>query len=479
MKVLAGIGAALVVVLGLLLWSFSGRILAVEVAPVERRSLTRALDEDGLVRSWVEVPLSLPVQGRIARVHVQRGDRVRPGQLLLELESDDPRAAVEQLRAQEKAAVAALDQARQRLQVAERRTLAELRAAEAGLGLSQAQREKLELGPRTEQRRVLSALLQRAEARYEEARRDLARRQVLYEGGAVSRVDLEGFESQLRTAEQQLREARARWDEALKGPLASERRAARAEVQRAAAGVEGSRAARGEVEVSRAALGEMEARLDSVRAQLRQSEARLRQMKLFAPETGVVEWETCEVGQVVNPGQVVLRLSDPQRLYVELLLDEGDRAQARQGASVKVTSDAYPEETFAGVLEAIEAQAFLKREVRNSPTQDEDRVFRARVRLDSKQAVNKLFAGMSVFAQIILDERPSVLSVPRQACINREGQWVVFRVRGDRLERCTLELGQKGTAQVEVLKGLSEGDRVVLNPGTLKEGARIRVTQAP
>ena len=74
---------------------------------------------------------------------------------------------------------------------------------------------------------------------------------------------------------------------------------------------------------------------------------------------------------------------------------------------------------------------------------------------------------------------PSVLSVPRQACINREGQWIVFRLRGDRLERCRLELGEKGTAQVEVLKGLSEGDRVVLNPGTLKEGARVRVTQAP
>lgn len=109
---------------------------------------------------------------------------------------------------------------------------------------------------------------------------------------------------------------------------------------------------------------------------------------------------------------------------MELLLDEGNRAQARLGAPVLVTSDAYPGETFAGKLQAIEAQAFLKRQLRNNPTQDEDRVFRARVKLDG--GVDKLFPGMSVFAQVVLAERGQVLTIPRQACINREGQWVVF-----------------------------------------------------
>ena len=458
---------------GALTWLLWPAAQAVEVATVHRSALTQALDEDGLVKSWVEVSVAPQVQGRLTRIDRARGESVKKGQLLATLDQGEQQTALEQLLAQERASAQAVEQARQQLRLTQQRVEADVGVAQAGVVLAQAQREKLEVGARSEQRAALRAVYERARLRLQEGRRDLQRRQTLFEQGAVSRADLENFQSAYNTALYAFRESESRWNEARRGPVAEERKLARAEVDRSAASLRSSEVQRLQAEVAAASLGEARERLEVVRAQVRQAQVRLEQTRLYAPAAGVVEWENLEPGEVVNPGQTVLRICDPQKIYVELLLDEGDRAQARLGSAVLVTCDAYPGETFAGKLTAIESQAFLKRELRNSPTQDEDRVFRSRVRLD--QGVGKLFPGMSVFAQVVLAERGQLLTIPRQACINREGQWVVFREQGGVARRCVIEVGQKDNQQVEVLKGLVEGDRVLLNPGSMADGSRVRV----
>jgi RND family efflux transporter MFP subunit len=460
---------------GLLASVFRGKTHEVQLAAVERRPLVQALDEDGIVRSDVEILLAPQIGGRLARILVARGQRVRAGQLLAELELDEPLAAVEQLQAQERAAVHALQQARNQLQLTRERSAAELQVAAAGVVLSRAQKGKVEAGVRPEQVQALESAVQRARLRAAETERDLARRRDLYNNGAVSRADFESYESASKTAALQLREASARLTEARRGAVTQDREVAQAEVQRAEAGYQSAAASGLQVDVSAQTVGEAESRLQAVRAQVRQAQVKLEQGRIRAPRPGVVEWEELEPGEMVNPGQTVLRLVEPSRVYVELLLDEGDRAQSKPGAEVSVTSDAYPGQSFQGKLEAIESQAFLKRQLRNSPTQDEDRVFRARVRVEN--ARDKLFPGMSVFAQVILARRDAVLVVPRQACINREAQWIVYRFNNGRAERRVIETGQKDSAQVEVVKGLQEGDRVVLNPGAVADGALLREQQ--
>ena len=460
-------------VAGLLTWLLWPKAKEVEVARVERKSLTQALDEDGLVRSWVEVAVASQVQGRLARIHLARGERVKGGQLLAELDSGEQQAALDQLLAQERAALQALEQARSQLGLTRQRVVAEVGVAQAGVRLAEAQREKVLVGPRAEQKAAVRAIFERARLRVLDSERDYKRRQVLFEQGAVSRADLENFQSNLHTSLYALREAESRWNEVQRGAIVQDRQVASAEVDRSAASLRASQAQQLQAEVAAASAAEAEERLAAVRAQVRQARVRLDQTRLLAPASGTLEWEDIEAGEVVNPGQTVLRICDPKKIYVELLLDEGDRAQARLGAPVLVTSDAYPGETFAGKLQAIEAQAFLKRQLRNNPTQDEDRVFRARVKLDG--GVDKLFPGMSVFAQVVLAERGQVLTIPRQACINREGQWVVFVEQSGSARRRVIEVGQKDNLQIEVVKGLAEGDRVLLNPGSLVDGARVRV----
>jgi len=450
---------------------FQGKPQRAELTSATRRSLTQALDEDGLVRSHLEVDLSPTFSGRLLRIAVQPGQKVRKGQVLAEFEPFEQQAALEQARAQEKAAANAVAQAREQWLLTQQRVEAEVDVAQAGVTTSQARLSQVEAGVRAEQKAALQAAYDGAKVRAQESRRDFERRKVLFERGAVSRVDLETFESNMKAADYALRQAQARLEEARRGAVAEDRQVAQAEIERSQASLRASQAQARQAEVAQAALAEAEARLDSARAQVRQGEARLNLSQLLAPADGVVETEAFEAGEVVNPGQVVLRVTDPQKIYVELLLDEGDRAQAKVGAEVRVVSDAYPDQPFQGILESIETQAFLKRLVRNSPTQDEDRVFRARVRL--KEGVGKLFPGMSVYAQVVLGRRQEALTIPRQACINREGQWIVYRVQAGKARRRVIEVGEKDSSYIEVLKGLSDGDKVVMNPGALSDGERV------
>ncbi|MFN8607752.1 MAG: efflux RND transporter periplasmic adaptor subunit [Vulcanimicrobiota bacterium] len=461
--------------LGLVLaWWMWPRARSVELITVERGRLARVLDEDGVVRSWVDVSVASQVQGRLQRLAVSRGEKVRPGQLLAELDATEQRAGLEQLLSQERAAARGLEQSLAQLELTRRRTEAELEVARTGLEAARVQQSKLEAGPRAEQRAAVKAVYDRAFQRLQEARRDLKRRQYLFDEGATSRTDLENFQAAQRSADSAWREAEARWQEVQRGPVSQDRSLARVEVTRSQATLRASSAGLGQTEVARAAAAEAGERLEAVRAQVRQARARLDQLQLRSPVAGVVEFEQLEVGELVNPGQVILRISDPARIYVELLLDEGDRAQARPGATVQVTSDAYPGKVFEGSLKAIESQAFLKRELRNSPTQDEDRVFRARVAFAHGVGLSQLFPGMSVFAQVVLAERNSVLTIPRGACINREGLWVVFKAENGRARRQVVEIGQKDNSQIEITSGLTQGDRILANPGAASDGMAIR-----
>ena len=473
MKWLGGIAVLVVLALVGLLVALGSRVKPVEVAQAKVQSLSRSLDEDGLVRSQIEVNLACQAGGRLAQIYVKNGQRVSQGQLLAELENGEQKAALEQLQAQERGSLAALQAARQQVQLQTGRSRAELQVAQAGVQLARAQANQLLTSPRQEQREVLLAAERRAHIRWKEAERDFRRRQELFREGAVSRSDLESYESAQRNALYSWQEVRARWQEGQRGPIPSERRAALAEVDRSRANLQLSSAQQGQIEISAWQAQEAGEHYQSLRSQVEQAQEKLRQTRIYSPRAGVVEWDEIQPGEVVTPGQLVLRLIDPKQIYIELLLDEADRAQARLKTPVKITCDAHPGKEFAGQLDFIESQAFLKREVRNSPTQDEDRVFRSRVSL-TPEALGQLYPGMSVFAQVILEERTSVLTVPRSACVNREGEWVIYREIGGRAQRRVVEIGQRDNVSVEVLKGLQEGDWVVLNPGTLADGARLR-----
>ncbi|MGI9218848.1 MAG: efflux RND transporter periplasmic adaptor subunit [Hydrogenophaga sp.] len=204
-------------------------------------------------------------------------------------------------------------------------------------------------------------------------------------------------------------------------------------------------------------------RLRAERAALAQQRGNL---KLVAPAAAVVTARDAEAGTTVVAGQAVLRLVDPASLWVKLRVDQGRSAGLAPGLVARIALRSRPGEVFDGRVVRVEALA--------------DAVTEERLAM---VAFDALPAGVSVgeMAEVTLALPPTAehLLLPNAAVQQQEGQTGVWRLLDGTLAFAPVTLGVQGLdGTVQVLKGLNEGDTVVLySQGALKPDARISVVE--
>jgi HlyD family secretion protein len=251
------------------------------------------------------------LDGKLATVTAEEGDRVRRGEVLATLDNGDfaARAA----------------------------------SARAAVAEQEAALERLRNGARPEQVREAAALLAEAESRRELAREELERRRPLVERGAVSRSEFAQTERDLETAAARVAAARER--------LALVERETRAEDLRRA-----------------------EAALAGARARVEEAQALLEKTLLRAPADGAVLRRYRKPGELVssNGNTPVYLLGDTRRLRVRMDVDETDVARLAVGQSAYVTAAAYGARRFPGKVVRI-GQALGRKNVRtDEPTERVD-----------------------------------------------------------------------------------------------------------
>jgi RND family efflux transporter MFP subunit len=127
-----------------------------------------------------------------------------------------------------------------------------------------------------------------------------------------------------------------------------------------------------------------------------------------------------------------------------------------------VTVDAYPQDTFTGVVDAL------------APSVDpRDRTVRARATVADPQL--KLKAGMFAQAAVATGTHEGVLVVPVEAAVTQGDSSFVWVVVDGRAKRQTVKLGLRDMQQAEVLEGLYDGAEVILSPPPLAEGELVLV----
>lgn len=209
-------------------------------------------------------------------------------------------------------------------------------AAEAQLAAARALLSEMERGARPEEVAQARSAAEAARRRMEEATRALERTRVLHDGGAVSREALDQAETAHAVAVAQYDQAR----EAL------------AMVER------GPRPER--VEAQRAAVRQAEAAVAQVAA-LRE------QATIVAPFTGVVTVRHREPGEVVAPGAPVVTMLDPDERWVRIYVREDVVGRVRVGQPARITSDAYRDRSYEGVVVHIASEAeFTPRNVQTA-----------------------------------------------------------------------------------------------------------------
>ncbi len=314
---------------------------------------------------------------------------------------------------------AAYAQARARLSlVREGPRVEQIRQLRAAYDQAQARLSLVREGPRTEVLRQLQAGVSQAEAAATDAETELRRAQGLYAQGAVAaqmvdraRTQRDVARAQVEAARQRLAEgeagarpqeiqeaeaaveaARQRLSEAEAGARPQEIREAemQAEIarQKLAEAEAGARPeevreaeamvaqARAQVDAARAALdlalsGPRPETIAAARARVAQARGGRRtavstesQTRIVSPVDGRVTLRSVELGELVTPGQPMLRLAELRSVWLRVYVPEPEVGRLKLGQPAEVSVDSYPNRRFAGrVVEIAQEPEFTPRNV--------------------------------------------------------------------------------------------------------------------
>ncbi|HVH87280.1 MAG TPA: efflux RND transporter periplasmic adaptor subunit, partial [Terriglobales bacterium] len=287
-------------------------------------------------------------------------------------------------------------------------------------------------------------------------------------------------------------------------------------------------------DVASATLKESEAKLAQMRAQKASSSGRVTQANAMlhkltdilgkteyvAPFDGIVtnlpvrEGETVVVGIQNAPGSTLMTLADMSVPTAEIRVDETDIVNVKLGETADVTVDALPEQVFKGRVTEIGDQALVRSSgVATSQTTagtQEAKDFKVVITIDNPPV--NLRPGFSTTAKITTASKSNVVAIPIQALTVRtqgeldaqraalkkggkaqsaqpaapdakskkevQGVFVVDKAT-KKVDFKPVETGIQGATDVEVNKGLYEGQEIVTGSykilRTLKIGAKVKI----
>jgi HlyD family secretion protein len=310
-----------------------------------------------------EVIVGSEIQGRLQRLLVAQGDAVRSNQLLALIQPQEWKADVAYYANSEQQSAAQVAQAEADLKWQEAQTSNQIRQAEANLAAAQAQ-------------------VAEAEADLDIARLNFQREGDLHKQGVESGQAYD----QARTAHN-----------AAEAHLESQRKQAQA----AQAALALSQATAELITARRAVLEGNVHQQAAMAAQKEKAKVRLDYTEIRAPSDGVVDVRAALEGEVVNPGQAIVTLINPDNLWVRSDIEETyiDRIHLGDKLAVRLPSGAAREGTV--FYRGIDADYATQRDV--SRTKRDIKTFEIRLRCDNRD--RSLAVGMTAYVPLPLTQR--------------------------------------------------------------------------
>lgn len=175
------------------------------------------------------------------------------------------------------------------------------------------------------------------------------------------------------------------------------------------------------------------------------------QANVHAPFAGTVYLIPVSKTEYVQQGSLLLAMADLSKMQVRAYFDEPEIGKLQVNQPVTIKWDARPDKTWHGHIARIPS-TIITYTTRN--------VGEVLVSIDD--ADNDLLPSTNVRVTALVANQPNALNVPREALHTENGQAYVYRVKGDKLERTNVSVGNLNLTQVEILSGLKEGDVVAL-----------------
>jgi HlyD family secretion protein len=442
-KVAIGAGTVVVLtaVVAFAMYQSRKNVVVVQTGRAQMGDLAAVVSGSGEIKPKTYVNVSANAFGKITKLFVREGDRVKKGQLLAQLENVQSSADVAAMRATLEAS----------------RT--DVTAASAAI-------------------KTAAADLVRAQADEEKAKLDYDRAQGLFTAELIAKSEYDMRKNAYDTARAGVAQAEAR-------------------------------------------LAQSRAQKESAAGRITQSQANLRRVSdvlqktyYYAPYDGLVtnlpvrEGETVVIGIQNSPGSTLMTIANMSVITAEVKVDETDIVNIKIGQPAQVTIDAIPNQNFAGKVTEIGNNAVVRSTGVSTSQQtiatEEAKDFKVVVTLD--QPPDNLRPGLSTTARITTATRKGAVTIPIQALTARRAGDLreqskgsatvqaaspapsesdkkefqgVFVIRSKKAVFVPVETGISGTTDIEVLKGLQNGDEIVTGSykvlRTLRNGASVRV----
>jgi len=175
-----------------------------------------------------------------------------------------------------------------------------------------------------------------------------------------------------------------------------------------------------------------------------------RTVTFLSPVSGVVTEKKALLGMRFMPGEMLYQVTDLSSVWVIADVSEQDIGLVKSGAMAKVAINAYPNQVFEGRVTYI--YPTMKAETRT-----------VAVRVELPNPGQRLKPAMFAQVELPAGSKAAVLTVPDSAVIDSgTRQIVLVQVKEGRFEPRTVELGARGDNHVEVVKGVRDGEQVVV-----------------
>jgi HlyD family secretion protein len=211
-----------------------------------------------------------------------------------------------------------------------------------------------------------------------------------------------------------------------------------------------------------AAIAKAEAALEQQQAAVSLAEANLRNATIVAPIDGIVLSRDSEVGDAVSSilvvgsgATLIMTVGDLNEVYVKGKVDESDVGKVYLGQLARITVESFKDQKFDGRVTKISPMGSEK---------DNVTTFEVRVSISNERHILK--AQMTANAEIIIEEHRGVLAVPEGAVIYNKDKSTSVQIPDPTSEkgvrRIPIVTGIGNGSKTEVVKGLGEGQQVVL-----------------
>ena len=213
-------------------------------------------------------------------------------------------------------------------------------------------------------------------------------------------------------------------------------------------------------------LDQIEATLKADRARVNAADARLADTVIRAGFDGRTGFRRVSVGGLVSPGTVITTLDDSSTIKLDFTVPETSFYLVKEDLPVTARSAGLPNRVFEGKVSNIDS--------RIDPI---TRSITVRAEIPNRDRILRPGMFMTVLLQGAVV--PTLL-IPEASIVPEQGRMYVFALDGNVAKRREVEIGRRRPGEVEIISGLKEGDRIVVD-GTqnVRDGSVVNEQAQP